>query len=88
MCSYGKFPSRLAENSVVSGEISVKRAGSLLMWTQVAFLVLIIMQLRFHLGGLARFTEPARSMRTGPKFHNEMSPCFIFNTPITEFLKV
>ena len=85
MCSHGKFPSRLAEISAVSGEISVKRAGPLLMWTQVAFLVLIIMQLRSHLGGPARFTEPARFMWTfSSSFFDTIVMFLAFNAKINE----
>ena len=53
---------------------SLGQAGSLHMSTQVAFSVLITMQLRSHLGRLSHSTEPARSRTWVNYTHSTLLP--------------
>ena len=53
-CSYGKISSRLGRISTKSSEISLRRTGSLLIWTHLYFYKSFLRKVRSHLGELAR----------------------------------
>ena len=63
---WSKFSSHLSEIPAKSSEIPPRRAGSLLIWTQLCFNKSFLRKVRSHLSGLAHLTEPAHLHMNSP----------------------